>query len=213
MSPRDTNGWYRRNYIPHFDSEGPVFITYRLADSLPESVAEELKQLPPEERPKHLNANLDDCAGSCVLERPECAAVVEENFKYFDGRKYRLCEWVVMPNHVHVIIDHAMAALDEILYSWRSYTSKKIQSLLPPPLRPENARLWQRGYFDRNIRSGRHLWATRCYILLNPVHAGLVDDPREWAFSSAKEYADEELDVVLNRWSLGCGGSFFDALY
>jgi REP element-mobilizing transposase RayT len=213
MSPRDTTGWYRRGYIPHFDGEGPVFITYRLADSLPQSVADELKRLLPEERPKHLDANLDDCAGSCVLERPECAAIVEENLKYFDGTRYRLCDWVVMPNHVHVIIDHVMAALDEILHSWRSYTSNKIQERLAPGQKPKTGRLWQRGYFDRDIRDGNHMWSTRCYILLNPVHAGLVDEPREWKFSSAKGYDHEELDVILNRWLLDHQGSFFDTPY
>jgi REP element-mobilizing transposase RayT len=105
-----------------------------------------------------------------------------------------------MPNHVHVIIDRLRVALDSVLHSWRSYTSNEIRKRLSEHEMPERDRLWQRGYFDRYIRDGRHLWATRCYILLNPVHAGLVGRATEWPFSSAKTYEREDLDVVLNGW-------------
>lgn len=205
--------WYNRGYIPHLDSDGPVTITYRLADSLPAAVLDEIRDISRSRRAPWMEKRLDEGAGLCVLERPECAEVVEENLYHFDGERYRLRDWVVMPNHVHATIDRVSVPLDDILYSWRSYTSKKIQAMMSPDERPTDGRLWQRGYFDRDIRAGRHFWWVRCYILMNPVQAGLVDSPWDWPFSSAKRIEADGLDGPMREWFRTGSQGFYDVLY
>jgi REP element-mobilizing transposase RayT len=71
---------------------------------------------------------------------------------HFDGQRYRLLAWVVMPNHVHVLIEtmtgHTLAA---VLHSWKSYTAKEANRLLG-----RTGDFWQPEYFDRFIRDDRH---------------------------------------------------------
>ncbi|HPB97339.1 MAG TPA: hypothetical protein PKW66_15580, partial [Polyangiaceae bacterium] len=43
--------------------------------------------------------------GNCWLKQPEIASIVEKAWLYFDGQRYRLLVWCVMPNHVHVLIE------------------------------------------------------------------------------------------------------------
>jgi len=196
--------WSSRGYLPHFHGDNAIqAITYRLADSLPSHVLEDLKRelenLPAEHRDRRrrerIDAYLDAGHGSCVLARPECAQIVIDNWQHFDGQRYRLLAWVVMPNHVHVLIKTIPAwPLDSILHSWKSYTSKRILALLEGD-RPAGRRrsrageppalLWQREYWDRCVRDERHYAAVVDYIHHNPVKAGLAPTPEAWPFSSA----------------------------
>src|SRR5688572_11341693 len=89
------------------------------------------------------------CAGSCVLARPEVAALVQEALLHFEGVRYALRSWSIMPNHVHVIFTTgARFALSDILHSWKSFTSNEINRLLG--LR---GALWERESFNHLIRS------------------------------------------------------------
>ena len=216
--------WSSRGYLPHFHGDNAIqAITYRLADSLPSHVLEDLKRelenLPAEHRDRRrrerIDAYLDAGHGSCVLARPECAQIVIDNWQHFDGQRYRLLAWVVMPNHVHVLIETLPGwPLDSILHSWKSYTSKRILALLEndrpagrqrslagePPALPggppavpgrQAQQLWQREYWDRCVRDERHYAAVIDYIHHNPVKAGLVPTPEAWPFSSASGSAGD----------------------
>lgn len=97
--------WYSRGYLPHFDHPGLIqMITYRLADALPASVLARLEKEEKDarERRKRIEAYLDAGHGSCSLKHPKVARLVEDAFLHFDAQRYKLLEWVVMPNHVHV---------------------------------------------------------------------------------------------------------------
>ena len=105
-------GWHSRGYLPHFDGvEVTQHVTFHLADSLPTSVVKRLEDetrcLPPEqqevERRKRVEAWIDSGHGSCILREPVVAAMVQDALCFFDGQRYRLFAWVVMPNHVHVL--------------------------------------------------------------------------------------------------------------
>src|SRR5262245_47946577 len=170
--------WHSRGYIPHFDSPGEVqMITYRLADALPADVVREDLEDHDSARRKRLERYLDAGHGSCLLRRPEIASLVVENWLYFDRSRYRLCAWVVMPNHVHVLIDVIPGyQVSRIVHSWKSYTAKKIG----------RGRVWQPDYWDRAIRSEYHFNSAVEYIISNPVVAGLVDVPENWRWSSAR---------------------------
>lgn len=100
--------WYSRGYLPHFDHPGLIqMITYRLADALPAAVLLRLKAEAKDdsEKRRRLEAYLDAGHGSCSLRDPKIARIVEDAFLHFDGQWYKLLEWVVMPNHVHVLVE------------------------------------------------------------------------------------------------------------
>jgi putative transposase len=97
-------GWHSRGYLPHFDSAETIqFITFRLADSLPRPVVESLRLS--EVRLDSLDRKLDAGLGACWLRRPEIASLVQDALLRFDGERYRLLAWCLMPNHVHVVIE------------------------------------------------------------------------------------------------------------
>ena len=123
--------WRSRGYIPHFDTANAVqSLTFRLADSLPKHVIqieyEKLDELTTKERierQKRLEVYLDAGYGECYLRRPAIATLVENALHHFDGERYHLLAWVVMPNHVHAVIKTNSVSLDKILHSWKSFTA------------------------------------------------------------------------------------------
>ncbi len=114
MSPK---GWYSRGYLPHFDSPEIVqFVTFRLGDSLPKAVAQALAALA--DNLLQTDQKLDAGLGACWLGRPDIAALVETALLHFDGGRYRLLAWCIMPNHVHVVVEpSADNPLDGIVHS------------------------------------------------------------------------------------------------
>lgn len=202
-APSPHRGWYSRGYLPHCDYPGLLqVITYRLADSLPRDVIlrldAELRSMPPKkqdaERRKRIDAWLDAGHGSCLLRQPEAAACVADNWRHFAGVRYDLIAWVVMPNHVHVLIrTYEGAALGKIVQSWKSYTSRQIGQMVGPRVVDGGALgksngIWMREYWDRFIRDEQHFHAEIDYIHQNPVKAGLVAQAEDWPWSSAEEF-------------------------
>lgn len=115
---------------------------------------------------------LDAGHGACVLRDARCRSIVAEALLHFDGLRYDLAAWVVMPNHVHAIICPAAGwTLSQILHSWKSFTAKKINELLS-----QRGTLWMDESFDHIIRDKGSLERFVRYIRLNPVKAGLKDD-------------------------------------
>ncbi len=179
--------WLSRGYVPHFDSSDVVqHVTYHLADSLPVTVLarfeDELRSYPRNrqdaERRKRVENWIDAGYGSCALRDPAIAQLVEESFLRFDGERYRLLSWVVMPNHVHVLFQSLDPwTMPRIVASWKSFTGRRISV--------DGGRVWQREYWDRYIRNERHFKATVEYIHSNPVKAKLVRRPGDWRWSSA----------------------------
>jgi type I restriction enzyme R subunit/putative DNA methylase len=183
--------------MPHFDSHHVIqHVTFHLADSLPASVMarleEELRTVPPErqdaERRRQVEAWIDAGHGCCLFREPAAACLVQDTFLFFDGERYRLLAWVVMPNHVHVLFQPLEGwTMARIVASWKSFTGRRLSSLLPAsPGANAVHRVWHREYWDRFIRDERHLHSAREYIHNNPVKAGLVRRPEEWEWSSAR---------------------------
>ncbi len=212
--PSEPSGsyWHSRGYLPHLESADKIqHVTFHLADSLPKSVLDrleaELKRLPPEkqdvERRKRIEAWIDAGHGSCVLREAEIATMVQNSFLTFDGQRYRLLAWVVMPNHVHVLFQPLNGwTVAKIVASWKKFTARKICDYRranagyanPPIGDAKNAnqeigdpsgRVWHREYWDRYIRDERHFQRAVEYIHQNPVKAGLVGKAEAWPWSSA----------------------------
>ena len=192
MDNRDpTNcGWHSRGYLPHFDAAAILqTIVFRLNDSLPveklNQLVSNVAQAPDDgehalELYKKLERWVDAGYGDCHLRNPRVAAIVQNNLLHFDGARYKLLEWVIMPNHVHVLIETKNDSLKSIIHSWKSYTAKRVNSLLK-----RTGTFWAADYFDRYIRNERHYYYASNYIRENPVKAGLCARPEDWLFGSA----------------------------
>ena len=196
-------GWHSRGYLPHFDSTDVLqSITFRLADSLPQSklrqLEAELKHLPPNTqnlvRRRQSEKWLDAGMGCCALRHPLVAAMVVETLELSDPKRYALIAWCVMPNHVHVLIEPRVS-VSKIVQSWKSYAGRWMMQRnaalgldIPGAERkigdPKRT-VWMRDYWDRDIRNESHLQRVVEYIHANPVKAGLCRKPRDWRWSSA----------------------------
>ena len=185
---------YSRSYLPHLDLAGASQgITLRLADSLPKTLVtrwqEEIQGSrqwrTAATRHKELQrrvARYEDAGwGECHLRRPEIAALVRDALKRFDGERYLLREWCVMPNHLHVLITQVSGfPLAEIVKSWKVFTARRANALLG-----REGPFWMREYHDRRIRDEEHMNRAVAYVRNNPVKAGLSARPEDWPWSSA----------------------------
>jgi REP-associated tyrosine transposase len=115
------------------------------------------------------NDQLDACHGACVLRRPDLSKVVADSLRHFDGDRYDLTDYVVMPNHVHVLV--AFPDEDSMLQqceSWKHFTATQINRALG-----RKGRFWQQDGFDHLVRSPEQFDYLRRYISENPVRARL----------------------------------------
>jgi REP element-mobilizing transposase RayT len=176
--------------LPHWRQEGTTyFVTFRLADSLPREKLNQLRverdlwmQTHPEPHdeaarreyyelfPQRLQQWLDAGTGSCALAIPEVKELLENSLRHFDGRRYRLHEFVVAPNHVHALVSPSgKHTLSEILHSWKSFTAHKVLKLARsggavPALNFEHNSVWQKESFDHIVRSPASMEKFREYI-------------------------------------------------
>lgn len=186
--------WRSRGYLPHFDQPLLIqFLTFRLHDAVPRRVVEGWKAElgwkeslpatdPREVKLRRLVSKYEDAGyGACWLRDDRVAAVVEETLLLFDGARYRLIAWCVMPNHVHVLIETwEKWNLGDVVHSWKSFTAHGANQILG-----RSGEFWFREYFDRFIRDDQHFSNAVNYIENNPVKAGLVRNREEWRWSSA----------------------------
>jgi REP element-mobilizing transposase RayT len=147
-------------------------VTFRLADSLP---AEKLKQWASIENRtqvlRKIQEWLDAGQGVCWMRRPELAGIVATALRHFDGQRYALGSFVVMPNHVHAVVTPASEwTLEKILHSWKSFTAHRINEALQ-----RTGPVWQDESFDHVVRDEHHLREIEDYIRQNPVKAELRD--------------------------------------
>ena len=197
-----TPAWRSRGYLPHHDHPGLIqHITFHVADSLPadaiarmeSDVASMTDETAACERRQRIQDLLDAGHGSCPLRPASNAAIVEASLFYGDGERYRLLEWVVMPNHVHVLIEQLECSLATVVQSWKRHTSREIHRQSPAAPSP----LWQREYWDRYVRDAGHLAAAVAYIHHNPVVAGLAASPQTWPSGSARFRQPAECNSAL----------------
>jgi len=145
-------------------------------EELGSSLASEFKQILAD----RWNDRLDDCHGACVLRRPELSLIVADSLRHFDGDRYELTDFVVMPNHVHVLaaFPHAETMLAQC-DSWKHFTATKINRLLN-----RKGRFWQQDGFDHLVRSEEQFDFLRAYIANNPVKVNL--NPGEYRLYSSR---------------------------
>jgi REP element-mobilizing transposase RayT len=124
---------------------------------------------------------LDVGLGACWLGNTEIAALTQKTLLHFDGERYSLLAWCIMPNHVHVLVETLQGhTLSGVVKSWKSFTTRQANALLG-----RTGTFWEADYFDRYMRNEDHLMRTIEYVENNPVKAGLVDKAADWLWSSA----------------------------
>ena len=181
---------HTQNRLPHWQQEGAVyFVTFRLADALPERLRSEWNnkvavwlRLHPKpwtaqiEYEYHRRFSgaienwLDAGHGSCILRRNDCVKVIAATLRHFNGERLALISSVIVPNHVHAIfVQRAEHPLEALLHSLKRFSARKINSLLG-----RSGNLWQRDYFDRLVRDETHFVNCVRYIRRNPEKARLL---------------------------------------
>lgn len=178
--------------LPHWRQPRALyFVTFRLGDSLPKAVLDQWKEernawlnargarserdldrLPRRDRyefARHFNRKvqeyLDTGHGECWLRYPEIARLVERTILHFDGDRCAVGEYVVMPNHIHVLVAAAPDwRLNQVLHSWKSFTAHEANGMLG-----RTGKFWQRESYDRIVRDAEELAAFRRYIAENPM--------------------------------------------
>ena len=158
-------GWHQPRHLPHYDHElVSQMITYRLADALPRSVSRrgiDDQEAEDSAYCHRIEEALDAGHGSRCLGRPAIAQLVIDAWRAFDGERYGLVAWVVMPTHVHVLVTLGRGyPLAGIVQSWKSWTGRRIRTQLSAAdAWPSSRPIWQRDYWDRFVRDERHFAA------------------------------------------------------
>lgn len=193
MEPRFFNPWgnlrITRHNLPHWQQAGAsIFVTFRLADSLPVKLLAELADeraawlkaretplSPADEAIYHrlfstkLDAWLDAGHGDCLLRDAQAQAVLRETLEHFDGVRYQLIAWVIMPNHVHVcFLLYEGWSLERVMFTWKRRSAGELNRLTG-----RKGVVWQRDYFDRLVRDAEHFGKILRYIKGNPERAKL----------------------------------------
>lgn len=119
------------------------------------------------------NEHLDAGHGACVLRQPQLSKIVADSLQHFDGVRYELTDYVIMPNHVHIMAAFPCEGEGSMLSqceSWKRFTAVRINRVLN-----RKGRFWQQDSFDHLVRSERQFEYLRRYIAANPRKAGLRD--------------------------------------
>jgi REP element-mobilizing transposase RayT len=211
MSQYDYKPEYRRN-LPHIQPPGAtLFVTIRLAGSLPLAVLQQLQEeaeareqqiklntdgkvqadLLYEEQKRQFgrwDAALDQAAnGPFWLGQPEIANIVAESLLYRDGKVYDLDVFSILPNHGHIVFrplekeDGGYHALQTIMHSLKLYTASESNKILG-----REGQFWHHESYDHVIRDRQEWERVAQYVLNNPVKAGLAESWEQWPWTYLK---------------------------
>lgn len=185
--------------LPHWHQNGKIqYVTFRLADSLPQKKSRELKELsenferhnpkPWDEATKLKYSKLISPAkerllhngyGRCVLKNADCRRILSESIRNFDGIRYKVIAYVIMPNHVHLLIQpYGDTKIENIMHSIKRYSARRINEMLGV-----SGTLWLKESHDRLVRSEDHLKHCVIYIRNNP-----------------RNFPSEDFELYLGGW-------------
>ncbi|MEZ6059689.1 MAG: transposase [Planctomycetaceae bacterium] len=179
-----------------------VFITWRTEDSMPQSVVRQwlsdrddilrshginpqgdwrarVSALPLNHSLRikwqlinRFDERLDDCHGACLLRRPDVATIVSDSLLKFDGDRYLLTDFCVMPNHIHLLAAFRTEELaTQQIAGWKRFQARQINTLLDL-----NGAFWKHQSFDHLVRSECQFQHLRRYIANNGIHGHVPAD-------------------------------------
>lgn len=185
---------YQRS-LPHIHPPGEtLFVTFRLAGSLP---AEKLRELRAEQlreeavadtaeqlisaRKRHFvrwDAALHRAEyGPDWLKQAAVAGIVAEEIHQLTTAEHRLWSFCLMPNHVHLVVSlpEGAAVFYKTMQQLKGRAAYRCNRLLG-----RTGIFWQPESYDHVVRNGEEMQNIMAYVLENPVKAGLVEDWQQW---------------------------------
>ncbi len=201
-------------HLPHWTTYGSIYaVNFRLADSLPAHVLngwrserDAIVQIAKSQRRKLSDSEYDRLAtlfservesfldaghGACHLMNVAVANVVADALKHFEGERYRILAWCIMPNHVHAVVQPMDGfELQAIMHSWKSFSAHRANEIL---LR--TGEFWMAESYDHLIRDEAELRHAVQYCFNNPEHSGL----RDWKWRGMREADVNELISSLRH--------------
>lgn len=198
-------------HLPHWRVPGACYLTtFRLNDSIPADILKEMRaqmkvwkrrlleaaakhggQLPDEERLAweefqrghllKLDSLLDEGRGECLLRKESHRRIVGAAMHHFEGARFEMMAFVIMPNHVHVLCRPlAGQDLEMLAGSWKRHSSEALNRVTG-----KRGRVWQQETFDRIIRDADHFRQAVRYIAKNPIQARLRPEEATVWFNDA----------------------------
>jgi putative transposase len=196
-------------HLPHIQPPGAtLFVTFRLAGSIPAAVQQALiaEMTAVQQRVAQIEATgerirvgyeeqkrmfgrwdaaLDGATtGPHWLRETAVAQLLQQSLHYLDGKVYDLDTYCIMSNHCHILFtplakdEENYHALPAIMQSLKGYTARKANAILG-----RTGQFWQHESYDHVVRDEAELARIRRYVLQNPVKAGLVGQWDEWLWS------------------------------
>ena len=213
----DYRFYYRRN-LPHYQPErATLFVTFRLAGSIPSHIVREfaddharklanLREQPDSDgRNQRISEEQRRAFGKwdAVLHRMDCgprwledsriADIVVKALQHRNGKVIRLHAYCLMPNHAHIVftplpkLDGSMHSLSSIMHSLKLRTAREGNRVLGL-----NGEFWHHENYDHVVRDEAEYGRIMEYVVNNPVKAGLVQEWQDWPWN----YIDAELALA-----------------
>jgi len=195
MKKPETISFYRRR-LPHWSvRDGLYFVTIRQKNSIPTDAAMKIRgkildlEIYSETEQVLLKRKifaemeewLDRPSVEGILVKGESPEIIKGAIKFREeGGVWRMIEYVIMPNHLHLFFEIKSGSLKDIISGFKRKTSTEIRKKVGF----EGEHLWHREWFDHWSRSGEQDDRIRKYIRNNPVKAGMVKICNDWPFGS-----------------------------
>jgi putative transposase len=129
-----------------------------------------------------------------LFKAPQDYALIERNLEYYRVRdSAKIYAYVIMPHHLHLVIDIPPdKSISDYMRDFKRQTSREFFK----SINLETGRLWQEKFDDLDLINYQTFSTKINYIHMNPVRAGLVNEPQDWPYSSARFYLNEETNLV-----------------
>jgi REP element-mobilizing transposase RayT len=216
-----TISFYRKK-LPHWEvADGIYFVTIRRHGSIPMEIIAKIRKMSLELENlsdgdalnirrkifKTMENELDKSDKKCDLIKSPISKIIIEAIKNrADKNIWRMVEYVIMPNHIHLFLQCGQKSLAAAIRDFKRWTTSRINMDCPEYSRGP---FWQREWFDHWSRSADFDEKFKLYIRNNPAKAGLVKDYKDWPFGSWAQntQVNDEHRLDLTRPSLDEAGS------
>ena len=194
-----------KNDLPHWQWENAIyFVTFRLHGSLPNSAIQKLKDEHELQKTELIKKGLSEQKIKQALKKmrhlyfgkfdhlldnsssvphhlanDNFAKIVANSIMFFNEKKYKIINYTIMSNHVHLLIYQLQSELHDIMGSIKKYSAKHINL----ELNQTGNKFWQYESFDHIIRNELELNYYIQYNLLNPVTVNLISDWQDWKWN------------------------------
>jgi REP element-mobilizing transposase RayT len=173
---------FSQRCLPHYYAiDRPIFFTFCLHDAIPPGRGFSKEVTKSGKAFVCLDRLLEEArTGPLYLKIPAVAQCVADAIRQGSESNYVLHEWVIMPNHVHLLITPRIA-VGVLLQKLKGTTARTANQLLGRTGLP----FWQRECYDRIVRNADEFGRIGSYIVKNPVRAGLAPTAELYPWCSA----------------------------